>query len=1318
MATLALAAAGAAVGGALLPGGISVLGVTLGGAAIGSQIGALAGSVIDQSLFASSGQARTVEGPRLNDLRVMTSTEGAAIPRLYGRARLGGQVIWATDFEEEVVTASAGGSGKGGATAKSSGSTSITYQYYANFAVALCEGEISGIGRVWADGQEIDLGAYTTRLHLGTETQLPDSLISARLGADAAPAYRGTAYIVFERLPLQAFGNRLPQLSFEVHRAVDDLERKIRGVVLIPGSGEFAYAPEAITRTLGLGHSVAENIHTRQGGTDWDVALDQLQATLPSSRSVSLVVSWFGSDLRAGECELRPRVDIADKLTSPLTWQVAGETRASAQVVSLHEGRPAYGGTPSDESVIAAIRDLKARGFSVVLNPFVLMDVPAGNTLPDPYTGGSGQPAYPWRGRITCDPAPGRFGSPDKSGTAATQIANFVGAAAPSDYTLTGDQVIYSGPTEWSYRRMILHYAKLAVAAGGVDAFLLGSELRGLTQVRSSTSTYPFVTALASLAADVKSIVGPSTKVTYAADWSEYFGHQPDDGTGDVHFHLDPLWSSSSIDAIGIDVYWPLADWREGRSHLDYVAGTRSIHDLEYLKANLFGGEGYDWYYASPEDRDAQTRTPITDGSGKPWMFRYKDIRSWWLNSHFDRPGGVESGSPTAWVPQSKPFWFLEIGCPAVDKGANQPNLFSDPKSSESSLPHYSRGNRDDLMQRRVLQAFHDTFDPDAAGYTGGSNPTSAVYDGRMVDLDHIHAYAWDARPFPAFPNDIDAWGDGANWRLGHWLNGRMSSATLAGTVARILEDNGFANYDVTRLTGMLTGYALDRIMSARDALQPLELAYFVDAIETDGVIAFRHRGSDPNVVNLAPDDLVETSPDAALFTLTRGQETELPAVAKITHIDADADYMRAVAQAQRRVGGSSRVAEAQLPIVIDSEQAARIADTWLFEAWASRERAAFTLPPSLLAIEPAESIALAVGNGEYPFRLTEIAESGSREVTALALDPNIYSAAPSIRRDVTGLSRPAAGAPFALFLDLTLLKGDESATDGYVAAVRKPWPGAVAFYCSPESSGFTLRALATAPATIGTTLDPVPRGPESRIDHAARFRVRLDSGSLASVTELAMLAGSNAAAIAGEDGRWEIIQFQNAELVAPQTYLLSHLLRAQAGTELAMGAPLAAGSRFVLLDASVARVSLTADEIGLPFVWRLGPASEALAASSYTTASHAFLGAGRRPLSPVHIRGSRTGGDLAVSWIRRTRSGGDSWDGIEVPLAEDNERYDIEILDGSNVVRTLTTNVASVSYPAADQIADFGAAQPNVDVRIYQISATAGRGSPSLASV
>jgi hypothetical protein len=303
MATLALAVAGAAVGGALFPAGLTILGATLTGATLGSQVGALAGSFIDQALLGASGHPTLAHGPRLSDLRVTASSEGAPIPRLYGRARLGGQVIWATNLEEEVVQqGSQSGGGKGGSS-QSQASTSIEYRYFANFAIALAEGPISGLGRVWADGTELDLSTVTYRLYTGSDDQLPDSLIEAKEGAGNAPAYRGLAYIVFERMALAAFGNRIPQLSFEVYRAVDAFDGLVRAVCLIPGAGEFVYAPQSITRKVGAALNVPENVHTLQGGANCDVAIDQLQAALPNADTVSLVVGWFGDDLRAGTCQ-------------------------------------------------------------------------------------------------------------------------------------------------------------------------------------------------------------------------------------------------------------------------------------------------------------------------------------------------------------------------------------------------------------------------------------------------------------------------------------------------------------------------------------------------------------------------------------------------------------------------------------------------------------------------------------------------------------------------------------------------------------------------------------------------------------------------------------------------------------------------------------------------------------------------------------------------------------------------------------------------------------------------------------------------------
>ncbi|MFN4204696.1 MAG: glycoside hydrolase TIM-barrel-like domain-containing protein, partial [Tabrizicola sp.] len=226
------------------------------------------------------------------------------------------------------------------------------------------------------------------------------------------------------------------------------------------------------------------------------------------------------------------------------------------------------------------------------------------------------------------------------------------------------------------------------------------------------------------------------------------------------------------------DNYMPLADWRDVDLEETSPDGFAGADDKAAFARMVTAGEGYDWFYASDADRERRVRTPITDGAnGKPWVYRFKDLESWWGNRHHDRIGGLEQASPTAWSPEMKPFWFTELGCGAVDKGANQPNVFVDAKSVESGRPYFSAGARSDSQQRQFLEAHLDHWQ-------GGDQPAG------MVDPAGIFVWTWDARPYPAFPQNAGLWADGLNWRTGHWLNGRLGTATLADTIAAILTDH------------------------------------------------------------------------------------------------------------------------------------------------------------------------------------------------------------------------------------------------------------------------------------------------------------------------------------------------------------------------------------------------------------------------------------------------------------------------------------------------------------------------------------------------
>lgn len=186
------------------------------GAAIGGVAGGLIGSAFDPKV--------NNQGPRLDDLKVMSSTYGAGIPTLYGTERFGGNVIWSTDKLEIAKTAGSGGKGGGG--------TNTSYSYYVHMAIALCETPRDGsqvrVLKMLQDGKliydassGIPIGSalasaenpYSSLvLWQGDEAQLPDPIIESWLGVGKVPAYRGTVMVRMFAVACPA--GRVPQFTF------------------------------------------------------------------------------------------------------------------------------------------------------------------------------------------------------------------------------------------------------------------------------------------------------------------------------------------------------------------------------------------------------------------------------------------------------------------------------------------------------------------------------------------------------------------------------------------------------------------------------------------------------------------------------------------------------------------------------------------------------------------------------------------------------------------------------------------------------------------------------------------------------------------------------------------------------------------------------------------------------------------------------------------------------------------------------------------------------------------------------------------------
>lgn len=122
------------------------------------------------------------------------------------------------------------------------------------------------------------------------------------------------------------------------------------------------------------------------------------------------------------------------------------------------------------------------------------------------------------------------------------------------------------------------------------------------------------------------------------------------------------------------------------------------------------------------------------------------------------------------------------------------------------------------------------------------NNPVSAVYGGPMVDMTRTHVWAWDARPWPDFPNRMETWADGDNYSRGHWLNGRMTMVPLAEVVSELCNVAELDTIDVAELYGAVSGYVVEAVESVRQSLQPLMLAYAFDSVPVGAHVGFSSR--------------------------------------------------------------------------------------------------------------------------------------------------------------------------------------------------------------------------------------------------------------------------------------------------------------------------------------------------------------------------------------------------------------------------------------------------------------------------------------------
>jgi len=524
---------------------------------------------------------------------------------------------------------------------------------------------------------------------------------------------------------------------------------------------------------------------------------------------------------------------------------------------------------------------------------------------------------------------------------------------------------------------------------------------------------------------------------------------------------------------------------------------------------------------------------------------------------------------------------------------------------------------------------------------------------------------------------------------------------------------------DVSLLNGTLLGYTISRQTTIRSALQQLMSAYFFDAAESGGKIKFIPRGIAP-VVTIEQDDLAvhaEGNELPDIVTVTRQQDLELPKRVNITYVNTGADYQPGAQYAARIQVNSVNENTLELPIVMSDDQAAQIADTMLYGIWMSRETHQFSLGMEYLYLEPGDVVVIQTDSATFSSRLTSV-EMGAPGILLLqgtADDSAVYTSNVSGSTIIVPQQTLAPSGPTELHLmDIPIVRNIDDNPGFYAAAsgYYDGWKGA-SLIQSPDGAAWNQIKVFITASTIGIANTILGNGLTTIPDQASTVNVRLlNNEQLSSITDSQLLAGGNLAVLGSE-----LIQFRDAILQSDGTYNLSYFLRGRFGTEWATASHVLYEEFTLLTESTVQRVVTDSSAIGSTKIYKavtLGMSQDATLGKHFTNRS-----IGLKPYSPVQVAAKRDSSlNVTFNWIRRTRVGGEWRDNVDVSLGETTEAYEVDVIVGTSIVRTISSSSQSANYTTTQQTSDGLTLGQPIHIKVYQLSTVVGRGYPAEAIV
>lgn len=569
---------------------------------------------------------------------------------------------------------------------------------------------------------------------------------------------------------------------------------------------------------------------------------------------------------------------------------------------------------------------------------------------------------------------------------------------------------------------------------------------------------------------------------------------------------------------------------------------------------------------------------------------------------------------------------------------------------------------------------------------------------------------------------------------------------SVSSIIAAVCSRAGMTQYDVSDLTSQtIPGYSISSICDAADIISPLRSVAFFDCVESGESLKFVSRGKEV-VATLTADDFgcfdggttgnsggSQTGVPPAITT-ARADETTLPRSIRLHYKAVSRDYQDAEADSPfRKTASAVDDQDISIPLVLADVQAVQAAEIIWADAWAAQNSHELSVDQSMAALEPGDCIGVPIDGVIERLRIVSDSNAAGilRKLACVRDNQGSYISFAVAAPPEHVPSQLVFLAPSSMeLLDLPALQDADNDPGFYVATQRldgqgNSWKGATVYKSVDGGATFTTLFTLTTEATIGNLIGAVQASAPYTWDDLTVIDVAVASAAFTfeSRTDAAVLAGANAAAV-GDNGRWEIIQFANATKISDTHWQLSRLLRGRRGTEHNIGRS-HINDRFVMISTGdLVRIPLQTAEIGADRVYKVVSVGSAFSSGiDQTFAGHAQA---LVPFSPVDLVAERqSGADILISWIRRGRLGRTLMSGVDVPLSEASEAYQVDILDPSSpdspevVKRTIAVTAQHAIYTAAMQTADFGSTTATqVKVAIYQMSATVGRGTPAIETL